>query len=62
MTKEIRYAVTVDFYIYAEDDADAKQQAKITAYNMDKDTDNKASVVSIHEAPFATMGKLREVK
>ena len=62
MTKEIRYAVTIDLYIYTDTDEEAKVQAQNIVDNLQQISDNKASVVSIHEAPFATMGKLREVK
>ena len=65
MNKKTRYAVTVDLYIYAETDEDAKAKAKQFAddvqFVVDK-TENIASVVSIVEAPFGKIGNLREVK
>ena len=60
-----RYAVTVDLYIYAETDEEVKNKAKKFTedieFAIDK-TENRASIVSIHEAPFAKLGNLREVK
>ena len=57
-----RYAVTVDLYVYAETDEKAKEEAKFYKEHIQLVADNKANIVSIHEAPFATIGKAREVK
>ena len=60
-----RFAVTVDLYIYAVSDEDAKAKAKKftddAQFMVDK-TENNASVVSIFDAPFGKYGNLREVK
>ena len=62
MGKEKRYAVTVDLYVYAETDEKAKEEAEFYKEHIQLVADNKANVVSIHEAPFAKIGNLREVK
>ena len=49
-----RYVVTVDFYIYAKNDAESKVIASNYIKQMDID-DNKISIVSIHEQPTGTM-------
>lgn len=51
--KEKRYVVTVDFYVWAEDDRSATQQAEESLDRINVD-DNKASIVSIHEQPTGT--------
>jgi len=65
MDNKKRYVVTIDFYIYAESDEQAKEKAKQfvddVQFVVDK-TENNASVVSINEAPFGKIGNSREVK
>jgi len=65
MAKETRYAVVVSLYVYAETDEQAKEKAQQFAQDVrfvvDR-TENNASVVSIVEAPFGTIGQAREVK
>jgi hypothetical protein len=65
MAQGKRFAVTFDLFIYAETDEDAKQKAKKftddVQFMVDK-TENNASVISIFEVPFGTIGKAREVK
>jgi hypothetical protein len=60
-----RFTVTVDLYIYADDDLTAKVKAnrfvKDAEFMVDN-TENKISIVSILEAPFGKIGNLREVK
>lgn len=60
-----RYAVTVDLYIYANNDNEARRKAKKftedVKFAIDK-TENNARVVSIHDAPFAKLGNLRELR
>lgn len=60
-----RYAVTVDLYIYADTDKEVKAKAKKFTedieFAIDK-TENRASVISIYEAPFGKLGNIREVK
>ena len=59
-----RYAVTVDLYIYADTDDEAKEKAQNftedVQFAIDK-TENDARVVSIYDAPFAKLGNLREI-
>ena len=55
MKKAKRYTVTADFYIYADDDADAKQQALDWVREFKAKEDNQALVLSIHETPFASI-------
>lgn len=62
MAQEKRYTVTIDLYIYAETDSDAKVQAQNVCGILHNLSDNKASVVSIHETPFGKIGEAREVK
>lgn len=47
-SKEVRYAVTMDFYVYANSDEEAAMKAKSIAKDMDSKFDNQAKVVSIH--------------
>jgi len=59
-----RYVVTVDLYIYADTDEEVKEKAeKFTedAQFLVDGTENKATVVSIYEAPFAKIGNLRKI-
>lgn len=62
MEQEKRYAVTVDLYIYATSDEDAKLQAQNTCDNLRDMADNDASIVSLHEKQYATITPAREVK
>ncbi len=48
MTK--RYAVTIDFYIYADSDAQAIEDAEKFAKDQDKQNDDRCNVISIHRA------------
>lgn len=61
-----RYTVTIDLYVYAENDEEVKTKAKEVSTLIDniggEFNDNKASVVSIHEAEFGKIEKGREVK
>lgn len=45
--REMRYAVTMDFYVYADSNEEAVAHAKIIASDMDSKLDNKASIVRI---------------
>lgn len=55
-----RYAVTIDLYVYAKSDEDAKLQSEQIAKHLDLD-DNKSSVQSIHEQSFGQLTS-RKVK
>lgn len=50
--KQKRYVASIDFYIYAENESDAINQAKNIASEIDLKYDNKASLNSIGEKPF----------
>lgn len=56
-----RYVVTLDFYLYAENDESAIKEALKIAYEEDKKFDNRCTVVSLHEQPTGRLGS-REVK
>lgn len=50
-----RYVVKVDFYIYAENDNEASDQAKQLCNDIkDLDATNKASILEIGEQPWKT--------
>ncbi|MEM7485839.1 MAG: hypothetical protein AAF348_11585 [Bacteroidota bacterium] len=55
MSKTKRYAVMADFYVYAENDDDARQQTMKWRQSFDAEQDNQARVLSIHETPFAKL-------
>lgn len=50
-----RYTVTLDFYLYANNDAEAKDKAKYIAAQFDSKYDNKCKVVEILEQPFGSL-------
>lgn len=62
MDNKKRYVVTVDLYVYAEDDDGAKKEAEFYKEHIQLVEDNKANIVSIHDAPFGEISNLREVK
>lgn len=62
MAQEKRYTVTLDVYVYAQDDEGAKKEAQFYKEHLQLVEDNKAEIVSIHETPFGTIGEAREVK
>lgn len=49
---EKRYIVTLDLFVYADNDQDAKDQGREIANELDLKYDNKASVVSVHQQDF----------
>jgi hypothetical protein len=53
--KKERYTVTMDFYIWADDDANAMKEAKKRVRRMEKAEDNQPVLQSLHRTPFATM-------
>lgn len=61
MEKLKRYTVTLDAYLYAENDNEAKENAKMLIELINKIDDSRAQVLKLEETPF---GKLifREVK
>jgi hypothetical protein len=53
---EKRYLVSIEMYMYAEDDNAVQAQAEDLAEQLRDTYDNQAKVMSIHEQPFATLG------
>jgi hypothetical protein len=49
-----RYAVTVDFYVYAENDANAFRTAKEMTEKIRAKDDNDASILELNCVPFGT--------
>lgn len=62
-TTKKRYAVTLEFYVYAKDDTEVKKIAKDLAEKMDQKYDNQASIENITEVPWgiASLTKTRKV-
>ena len=56
-----RYVVTMEFYMNADDDNTAIQQAEQIAIDRRRANDDQSRVTSIVEQPFGTM-KTRKVK
>jgi len=54
-TKEQRYVVSMDFYIYAKDDNEAIKLAKHIVEKEDEKYDNAASLISVHKQPFGVL-------
>lgn len=61
MEDQKRYVVTTDFYIFANDDAEAVAKARHHSAEQSTKNDDRCSVVSIHEQPFGKMTS-REIK
>ena len=61
--EEKRYAVQCSMYLYAHNDEEAIKIANIAAKGMEKTSgqDGWASVDSLYEVPFGTIGKSRKV-
>ena len=57
----MRYTVSIDFYVHAESDADAKKYAEIAKIMLAEEFEHP-EVVSIHETPFGTIGIAREIE
>jgi hypothetical protein len=62
MEKEKRYIITLDLFLYDYSDEEVKRQVKelLNKINSIK-TDSEASVISIQESKFGTIGNLRKV-
>lgn len=56
MSKDKRYVVTMDMYVYAENDHMARKNAHKLADGLKSKLDNQAAVLEIHEQPFSTLG------
>ena len=50
-----RFAVTMEFYIWAKNAADAKRQAQAIAAARQQQFDDQAEITDIHPMPFGTM-------
>lgn len=50
-----RYTLTVQLYVYAENDNEARETAKDIEELLQSAEDNKAKVIEINETPFAKM-------
>ena len=63
MSKENRYVVTMDMYVYAENDFMARKKAHKLADGLKSKLDNQAAVLDIVEQPFGTLGnrKLKDI-
>ena len=63
MSKEKRYVVTMDMYVYAENDFMARKRAHKLADGLKSKLDNQAAVLDIVEQPFGTLGnrKLKDI-
>ena len=61
--KENRYVVTMDMYVYGQDDYTARVEAHKLADELKRKYDNQASVLDIVEQPFGRMGnrKLKDI-
>ena len=53
--KKTRYGLNIDFYIYADNDEEAKQiSEKICKEQRDK-YDNQCRAIQLHKIPFASL-------
>jgi len=59
--KNKRYVAVIDFYVWAEDDEDAKQQAIQIAKDLADKEDNRAQLIQLASQPTGTLGN-REIK
>ena len=50
-----RYTVTLDLYLYADNDKEAIKQANELAKKLSEKEDNGASVLALYETPFASL-------
>lgn len=57
----MRYAVTIDLYLWANSDEEAREQAKKLCRKLNRAEDCDAAPISLHTAPFGSM-KNEEVK
>ena len=53
--EQSRYILTVDMYVYADDDKHAKFQSKKIVEELKRKDDNRAAIVSIEESPFGSL-------
>ena len=55
-SEENRYVVTVELYMYDKDDKSVIKQAEKLVKDLQKKDDNQASITSISEQKFGTIG------
>jgi hypothetical protein len=53
--KKERYTMTMDFYIWADDDADAIKEANKIVTKMRAEEDNQPVLLNIHRTPFGQL-------
>jgi hypothetical protein len=56
MGKEMRYVATMNFYVWANSDQDAAEQAKSIASDLDMNLDNRASITGLVKQEHGTFG------
>lgn len=57
-----RYIVTLDAYIYANNDKEAEKEAKKLAKHLRSIEDNHGSVTEIHKTPWGNIRNTRKIK
>lgn len=50
-----RFVLTVDLYIYADSEEEAKKTAKVCIDKLKETDDNKASIISLYEQNWGTL-------
>jgi hypothetical protein len=50
-----RYTATIDMYIFAENDTEAKKKANRVADRLRMEQDNQAKLLTLYETPFASV-------
>jgi len=58
---EKRYVVTLDLYVYSENDSEAIAKAHNLANTIANINDNECSVIDIAEQPFGVIGNRKVV-
>lgn len=56
MSKEKRYVVTIEMYVWAETDEEAINESIEAAHEINRAEDNGCAVVSVVEQPAGTIG------
>ena len=54
--KEQRYVVDMEFYVYANNDEEAKVKSQAMAKEMEMKLDNQAKIIKIAKQSFGTLG------
>lgn len=53
--KKTRYALNIDFYIYAENDDDARKLSEKICSEQRTKFDNHCRAIQLHKTPFASL-------